>query len=306
MGLVTQWRALTLRRALPAPDLSAYTHVSCWLRPAGAVSDDTVLSIAVAESLAAVGAADGGDVARRILAAWPEVFGAGAATLRAVRALARGVPWHQAGVPSAGNGAAMRAAPIGLLLHRDLALIPAAAATLSRVTHTHPRAIASATAIAAATALAMRGEAASGLATIAPLVEADDPALAGWLAELPAWLARPATQTRRWLVALGRRRWSLQGRSSRYTSWAVPTTLGALWACLGARDFEDTILRAVSLRIDDDTTGAIAGQLAGAAAGLAGIRPALAEGLAEHARWIGVADALADRITATRSDRAFA
>ncbi len=297
VGLVTQWRALTLRRALPVTDLSAYTYISSWLRPAGTVSDDTVLSMAVAESLAALGTADPADVARRILAAWPAVFGAGAATRRAVRALARGTPWDQAGVPSAGNGAAMRAAPIGLLLQRSVEQIPAAAAALSRITHTHPRALASATAIAAATALGSTGAVApSLLSAIAPLVAQDDPALAGWLLELPAWLGRPTTAVRPWLIGLGRRRFSLKGRSSRYTSWAAPTTLGALWAWLGASGFDDAILRAVSLRIDDDTTGAIAGQLAGATTGLPGIRPALVEGLTEHTRWLAIADALANAI----------
>ncbi len=50
------------------------------------------------------------------------IVGRGLATETAARRLIRGVPWDEAGVPgpSAGNGSAMRAGPVGLLYGDDL------------------------------------------------------------------------------------------------------------------------------------------------------------------------------------------
>lgn len=84
--------------------------------PAGTVTDDTQLTLAVMESLLARGTLDPEDLVRRFVALAPRLVGAGWATRQALERLARGAAWWLAGTPSAGNGAAMRAAPVGLLL----------------------------------------------------------------------------------------------------------------------------------------------------------------------------------------------
>jgi len=55
------------------------------------------------------------------------------------------------------------------------------------------------------------------------------------------------------------------------TGSVVHTLEAALWAVGGSSSFEDAILRAVNLGHDADTTGAVAGQIAGAMYGLTGI-----------------------------------
>jgi ADP-ribosylglycohydrolase len=98
--------------------------------PAGTITDDTQLTMVVAETLiASGGAVDVDDLCARLVAWLPVGRGRGRATSEAIHRLQRGRPWWEAGSASAGNGAAMRAAPIGLVhrcrpdrLRRDAAL----------------------------------------------------------------------------------------------------------------------------------------------------------------------------------------
>jgi ADP-ribosylglycohydrolase len=108
----------------------------------GFVSDDTEQSALVAQSL--IRAPD--DVARFVaLFRWSLLgwfarlpFGIGLATLRACFKIALGL--ERSGVRSAGNGAAMRAAVVGVF-HEGPAERLAFGTALARVTHTDPRAV---------------------------------------------------------------------------------------------------------------------------------------------------------------------
>lgn len=82
--------------------------------PTGTITDDTQLTMEVARSLLATdGRFSPDDFVARLIAWLPYGRGKGEATTRAVQALERGVRWRQIGgvVDSAGNGAAMPAAP---------------------------------------------------------------------------------------------------------------------------------------------------------------------------------------------------
>lgn len=89
------------------------------LPPWGAAwSDDTQLTVIVAQSLIACGGRfEPGDFVGRLVDWLPTGRGVGHATRQAVVALAAGEPWDQVGprIDSSGNGAAMRAAPVGLV-----------------------------------------------------------------------------------------------------------------------------------------------------------------------------------------------
>ncbi len=82
--------------------------------PAGTVTDDTELTLALAGSLLANGGLAMDDLCRRFLERARRMVGGGRATREALARLAKGVPWWASGSPSAGNGAAMRASPAGL------------------------------------------------------------------------------------------------------------------------------------------------------------------------------------------------
>lgn len=113
--------------------------------PLGTFTDDTQMTLCVAECLiAAAGDIDPADLANRFVEWLPTGRGKGAATTAAVLRLRAGVGWEDAGEPSAGNGAAMRVAPIGLSHLCDLDRLRRDAALSAVVTHAHPMAVASA------------------------------------------------------------------------------------------------------------------------------------------------------------------
>src|ERR671916_1246294 len=91
--------------------------------PFGQYSDDSQLARELLQSYAECGRFDPRDYARRIAMIFVEnrIVGRGQATEQAAWRLAAGVPWDEAGTPSpsAGNGSAMRAGPIGLLFSDD-------------------------------------------------------------------------------------------------------------------------------------------------------------------------------------------
>jgi ADP-ribosylglycohydrolase len=115
--------------------------------PLGTVTDDTQMTMCVAECLLANdGHIDPADLAKRFVAWLPIGRGKGQTCVEAVSALMRGTPWHKAGVASAGNGAAMRAAPVGLVHIGNLNALRRDAALSAVVTHADPMAVSSAVA----------------------------------------------------------------------------------------------------------------------------------------------------------------
>ncbi|MDB4929815.1 MAG: ADP-ribosylglycohydrolase [Myxococcaceae bacterium] len=123
----------------------------------GFVSDDTEQSALVAQSLARAP----GDLAGVVRAfRWSLLgwfarlpWGIGFGTLRACLRIALGL--RRSGVATAGNGAAMRAAIVGVHLHDDEAARRATSDALAVVTHTDPRAVEGARFVAEVAALAV-------------------------------------------------------------------------------------------------------------------------------------------------------
>lgn len=123
-------------------------------------TDDTQMSLDLAESLLACGKLDADDLAQRFSKSyrWSRGYGPGAA--RVLKRIRRGMDWRTANRSvyregSLGNGGAMRAPVIGLFFaHRPEELAEAASVSAS-VTHVHPQGIEGARLIAAATALAV-------------------------------------------------------------------------------------------------------------------------------------------------------
>lgn len=119
----------------------------------GQYSDDTQLSIIVAESLIENSGFDPADLAKRYVD-WIEserARGYGRTTLLAINNLKSGIPWTDSGVPeSYGNGTAMRAAPFGVFFRNDLRSLIEIVKMDSGITHKSNEAEAGALAIALA------------------------------------------------------------------------------------------------------------------------------------------------------------
>jgi ADP-ribosylglycohydrolase len=131
--------------------------------PAGAYTDDTQMSLAVARALIQAGHRPLDELMPIMAAefvAWncsPENDRAPGHTCRiGCENLEAGVPWREAGVAdSKGCGSAMRTAPIGLYYHDDEPRLVEVARASSLLTHGHPTALAAATGTALLVAWAL-------------------------------------------------------------------------------------------------------------------------------------------------------
>jgi len=126
--------------------------------PAGFFTDDTEMSVALAESLIEHRGYYPADAARRYLI-WAQgtPHGMGGTTRKAMDALAKGTSWTESGVTFAtgdeariGNGTAMRIAPIGVAFNGEtqMEMLEKAASDDAYITHAHVEAVAASFAIA--------------------------------------------------------------------------------------------------------------------------------------------------------------
>jgi ADP-ribosyl-[dinitrogen reductase] hydrolase len=148
-----------VREMLPAPE--GHFHSSLI---AGQFTDDTEETLLLAESLIDASGFSPDRFAEKLIdwgAAWTldERLnrGVGFATRSAVESLIAGTPWQQSGLAIPTCGAAMRAAPIGLLYHPDLNIVKSYADLQSLPTHTSAAARAAAVAVAVGVALSVCG-----------------------------------------------------------------------------------------------------------------------------------------------------
>ncbi|HEY8470802.1 MAG TPA: ADP-ribosylglycohydrolase family protein [Longimicrobiales bacterium] len=253
-------------------------------RPVGLPSDDTQLAFATLRRLLEDGRLDP-DALLREFGSRP-IFGIGQTVRTALERYRRGHPWYEAGVPSAGNGALMRIAPV-LVPHlaSPSPELWADAALAAMITHND------------------RSSTAACLAFVAllwELLDRDDiPAPEWWLdtfvataRELEGDAASYTARTPRtpyegplWRFVDERVREAMAEEhdvidagdawhSGAYLLETVPSVLYIL--CRHGHDPEEAIVRAVNDTWDNDTAAAIVGAAVGALHG----RRALAE------RWI--------------------
>jgi ADP-ribosylglycohydrolase len=260
--------------------------------PLGQYSDDTQLARELLQSYAECGRFDPEDYARRIAAIFSEgrIVGRGKATEEAAKRLARGVPWNEAGTPppSAGNGSAMRAGPIGLLFYDEPHGLVRAAHEQGFITHRDPRCSAGAIAIAGAVALALSESSIERLDFLGRLSEltvrmkapfADD------LMRLSGWVTLPPEQAVRRISRVGRER-KLDEGWDEITPFVVPSVLWSLYSFLRSPDdYWQTIRTAIIVGGDVDTTAAMAGAISGAHLGLTAIPRKLAGRLTDQGSW---------------------
>lgn len=228
----------------------------------GMFSDDTEHAYAVAQSLAEY--PDDAVAFQRALAArlrWWFVAmpaGVGLATAKACIRLWLGWSPAKSGVLSAGNGAAMRSAIIGVFFRHDPVRRRDFTRASARLTHTDPKAEAAAQAVACAAACAANGEDLQRFAA----TFADFSGEAEWTRNtvlLREHLARGST-TLQYALALG-----LDRGVTGYAFHTVPVAIYAWLRHPG--DFATSLTSALDCGGDTDTVGAIVGGIAGAGLG---------------------------------------
>jgi ADP-ribosyl-[dinitrogen reductase] hydrolase len=263
---------------------------------AGQFTDDTQMMLMHAESIVATGRIDGDDLARRFVG-WlrsGDVRGIGGSTLQSIRRLERGMHWRESGQTgefAAGNGVAMRIAPVGLFDCQHIKRLKQDVRTASAITHRNPEALAGGLAVAYAVARLASEETEPTTVIEETIGFVGDSEVSRNLQRAQRLLESDAPAAEA-LAALG-------------TSGYVVHTVGSAFYCFVRTpgNFKQTIIEAVMAGHDTDTTGAVAGALSGAYNGSQGIPQRWLEQVEDRERIEELArqiHALAFRSNATR------
>jgi poly(ADP-ribose) glycohydrolase ARH3 len=246
------------------------------LPPVLRYTDDTEMAIGVAESLARCGGFDAEHMARRFAENFDPRRGYGPGTIAVLGMIKRGVPWQDANRAvcpegSFGNGAAMRAAPIGLFFARDPEKLREATFGASSLTHDHP--------ITHAVSAILGGKGnAEILNELSTAAESDD--YRKKLLTVREFLGHPVSAE----TVIERLGHSVLAHES------APTALYAFMR--EGDDYLGTIKYCVSLGGDTDTICAMAGALSGAKVGIEGIPADLLDRLEEKDKILRLAEEL--------------
>jgi len=261
LGVPVEFQDRASLRRNPVTGMRAFgTH----RQPAGTWSDDSSLLLCSVESLAERGEFDSADLAQRFIrwerhAHWSphgDVFDIGIATSSAIGRLEAGVSPELAGgadVYDNGNGSLMRILPNALAFYgaspENLAKI---AARSSSLTHRHPRSQMACVYYCLFARELMMGQVPTDAlsatnATFAPLY-AQEPFHSERLSFQFLEDGRLATRTEYEIDSSG---------------YVMHTLSASLWCLLTSASYEETVLKAVNLGGDTDTTCTVAGGLAG-------------------------------------------
>ncbi len=254
-------------------------------------TDDTQMTAAVAEALAAAGDQDLGSImaaVSREFIAWlrsPENNRSpGGACLYGAQRLEAGDPWWKSGKPnSKGCGAAMRVAPIGYLYQHDLPKLRQVASATALATHHHPTAQVGAVAAAFLVKLALDRR---------PPEEF-----------LPTLELETHGRTRDFDLALERLERALKLDSEDEAlallgdGWVAEEAVAAALYCFlrSPNDFLSTIRRGANTRGDSDSIASIAGGLSGAYLGIGALPPDWVKRIEKSAYLGELARRLADK-----------
>lgn len=237
--------------------------VTDFLRPAhhalGSYTDDTQMSLAVAEALLRAGDGALEDVMVAIsgrLVRWagsPSNDRApGSTTMSACRRLAGGRPWRESGIPeSKGCGSTIRTAPIGLYCHADRARLIEVASNSSLATHGHPCAVAGAVGNALAVSLALDGTPPAEILSAVIEVGAElSPEFGAKVREVEGVLSMPPDGA---FDVLG-------------DAWVAEEAIACALYCFlrSPDDYSATVLAGANASGDSDSIACIAGGISGA------------------------------------------
>lgn len=253
-------------------------------QPAGTWSDDSSLLLCSVESLVAHEFSPA-DMAERFVrwgyaSHWTPhgvVFDRGFATSQALARIAAGVPPLECGGRGEndnGNGSLMRILPVSLRFAEcDTAELAAKIEDASAITHGHRR---------SQMACVIHGF------TVRALLRGDSPR-AAWLQACEQFRARWGavdTELPAFADVLNSSLPAFSESAIRSGGYVMETLTASLWCLLTTDNFRECVLKAVNLGGDTDTTGCVAGGLAGVCYGVDAIPP---EWIATLARNVEVA-----------------
>lgn len=237
------------------------------------ISDDSQLTLATCESIIELNHVSPEHIAQRFVHWYRarRITGMGASTLKALRDLDSGLHWALAGAKgerSAGNGAAMRVAPIAFHIDPDDAQQRLLIRDVCRITHHNEEAYAGALAVVIAIrSLAFRQSAPMDLLDVVSS-RLPDSRVRDRLIELAALRNESVADVAAKFGASG------------YVVESVPLTLFAARS-IEHQTFDDLLRTVIEAGGDTDTNASIAGQLAGAWLGAAKISSQMIELLPE-------------------------
>jgi len=262
--------------------------------PFGQYSDDSQLARELIQSYVACNKFDPGDYAERIRLIFAEnrIVGFGYATKQAATRLAQGISWEDSGTPppSAGNGSAMRAAPIGLFFFDNPERLLKASHDQGRITHKDPRCSAGSAAISGAVSLVLQDRRIHPDSFISVLADWTGTIESGFsteLAKLNQWMTMPPDEAVTHI--------SKSGLGADYededgwkgiSPFVVCSVLWSLYSFLRTPDdYLATICTAISAGGDVDTTAAMAGAISGAYLGIGAIPSHFSSDITDRGTW---------------------
>jgi ADP-ribosylglycohydrolase len=270
LGVPVEFEPRSARAADPVTSLRGG---GTWKTAPGTWSDDTSLTLCLADSIVSRGF-DPDDFGKRavgwldrgIWTADGRAFDAGGATRRAIGRIRSGMPAVLAGGRGEndnGNGALMRILPASIWLARlpEPARLRAVAA-FSAVTHGHPRSMLAAWLHCLLAARLLDG---------AAPVKAYELAMEEARALLPSLPEPLRVEAGAFARVLDGGLASVPSSGIRGSGYVVHCLEASVWCLIKNADFRSTVLAAVNLGEDADTTGAVAGGLAGLAYGRAAL-----------------------------------
>ncbi len=220
--------------------------------------------------------------------------GIGMATGKAIIKLWLGFSPHKSGIYSAGNGAAMRVAPIGAVFADDSDKLADYVHASTVITHSDPRAEIGALSVAKVVAWCLHSGANERIDrdSFFELLRscADEPEWNDLLYKMAVAIAEDKS-AQEFADALGQ-----QKGVSGYVYRTVPVALYAWYRHFG--DYEATLSAVFNCGGDTDTVGAIAGAMAGAVVGEQSIPADWVEGISDWPRNVALLRKVADRLSA--------
>lgn len=301
LGVPVEFFSRDVLKNAPVTDMTGYgTHN----QPAGTWSDDSSLAFCLAESLCQ--SYDLQDIAQKFLAwyreeAWTphgRVFDIGIATSKALQKIAQGTSPLQSGgeeVSDNGNGSLMRILPLVFCIKdKPIAERYKMVAEVSRITHAHIQSVWSCFIYCEYALLLLAGKEKMEAyqeteQSIGQFVEDSGMFVCGSNYTILQKFNRILNRSEP-MPLLGLKEEDIQS-----SGYVIHTLEASLWCFLTTDSYSNCVLKAVNLGNDTDTTGCVAGGLAGLYYGLEAIPEAWRKAIVKREAIETLAQKLAER-----------